>query len=157
MSHRIPDKRYRRLIKCPDTGEAVWSYEEYLNTEHWQLLREGYFERHDRKCGGCGTADGAIQLHHLTYSRIGNEDDKDLTPLCIACHHIVEDIKRGNDPCVRKKRMTSDDKLEAARKKKIKKKRRQRDRIKAYRAKVNTKRKKKRNRKAGKNLNFPKE
>ena len=36
----------------------------------------------------CGTNRG-VQLHHLTYERIGNEELDDLIALCSGCHQVV--------------------------------------------------------------------
>ena len=108
----------RKLIKCPDTGEAVWSYKAYLHTEHWALFREQYFLRNDRRCKGCGTVDGPIHLHHLTYARVGCEQDTDVTPMCKRCHEIVEHEKRGIKP---KKKMTREERQDARDRKRSKK------------------------------------
>lgn len=36
----------------------------------------------------CGATEG-LQLHHMTYERIGAEELTDLIPLCETCHNIV--------------------------------------------------------------------
>jgi len=34
-------------------------------------------------------------VHHLTYCRLGREDDSDLAILCSSCHSQVHEIKHG--------------------------------------------------------------
>lgn len=41
----------------------------------------------------CGKTD-ELQLHHLTYERLGDEDLSDLTPLCADCHAMVHVLER---------------------------------------------------------------
>ncbi|GAA4895614.1 hypothetical protein GCM10023203_57440 [Actinomycetospora straminea] len=40
---------------------------------------------HPKKCRNCG-ATRRIHLHHLTYTRLGHELDRDLMWLCARCH-----------------------------------------------------------------------
>lgn len=60
-------------------------YGDYIAGEGWRQRREQYFATHPRKCYMCGSEDN-VQLHHLTYERLGWEDDYDLEPLCKRCH-----------------------------------------------------------------------
>ena len=76
----------RRLIKCLDTGECFCSYRAYLKSEHWRNFRTAYFAEHYCACSKCETSEGAIQLHHLTYARIGMELFSDVVPVCAKCH-----------------------------------------------------------------------
>lgn len=38
-----------------------------------------------------------VQLHHLTYERIGDERLTDLRPLCIRCHALVHVLERRGE------------------------------------------------------------
>jgi len=82
---------HRKPIQCQDTGECVTSYAAYLKTRHWHRLRLKYFESFGCKCYHCDTRKPPIQLHHLTYVRLGNEDLGDLISLCRKCHMREED------------------------------------------------------------------
>jgi hypothetical protein len=64
------------------------SYADYLKSDHWKAFRKRYMKSgRPRLCLACGH--GRIQLHHLTYNRIGNERLEDLIPLCGDCHRKV--------------------------------------------------------------------
>lgn len=65
-------------------------YGEYLLTPHWRAKRAQRMEMSDWACDSCGkTAD---HVHHLTYERLGNEDLRDLIPLCVDCHYRIHDL-----------------------------------------------------------------
>lgn len=53
-------------------------------------------ERGPEVCERCGILPG-VQLHHLTYERIGSERPEDLQLLCKACHEFIHG-KRHVDP-----------------------------------------------------------
>jgi len=68
-------------------------YEEYLKTEHWVLFALKI--RKERKnCQDCGiSAEEArkrdrqnLNVHHLTYERIGHELPEDVVAICRYCH-----------------------------------------------------------------------
>lgn len=42
-----------------------------------------------KKCFACGSRRGPLHIHHLTYVRLGNEQLRDLRPLCVPCHREV--------------------------------------------------------------------
>jgi hypothetical protein len=44
-------------------------------------------------CQQCGKA-RATDAHHLTYVRLGFEEDKDLRALCAACHRLAHPERR---------------------------------------------------------------
>lgn len=78
-------------IVCEDTGEVAGSYAEYLRTAHWAKTREAAYLVHGRTCARCGRTDG-LNMHHLTYLRIGRENVLfDLVPLCRE-HHVEEHL-----------------------------------------------------------------
>lgn len=64
------------------------AYKDYLRSEKWQekrkerLLQDGY------RCQLCGTGKN-LEVHHVTYERIGNEKISDLVTLCNNCHQFV--------------------------------------------------------------------
>lgn len=70
-------------------------YREYLRSDHWKIRKKRYWKKHKRICFCCGKF--AILLHHITYSRLGGELNKDLVPLCKNCHErIHKDILKKN-------------------------------------------------------------
>jgi 5-methylcytosine-specific restriction endonuclease McrA len=64
-------------------------YLKYMKSEAWREKREESLRLHDFTCGDCGKRlFGALDVHHLTYRRLGNERMSDLLPLCHGCHNL---------------------------------------------------------------------
>lgn len=61
------------------------SYREYLSTAVWRTRRNRALKLAQYRCHQCGAGRG-LQVHHLTYARIGSEWDADLQVLCESCH-----------------------------------------------------------------------
>jgi len=69
-------------------SRAWWAwYGQYLRSGAWQKLRSRILVRDKYMCGACGEA--AHEVHHLTYARVGYEDDDDLISVCESCHHKI--------------------------------------------------------------------
>lgn len=60
------------------------NYTDYLQSEHWQDTRERKLSEVSC-CEKCGKSKG-LEVHHLTYERVGNEQMSDLRVLCATCH-----------------------------------------------------------------------
>jgi len=63
-------------------------YDEYLQTEHWQNVRERALIRANHKCQICSSKD-KLRVHHNTYNSRGNERDEDLIAVCDRCHRKI--------------------------------------------------------------------
>lgn len=61
-------------------------YSKYLSSKHWEETRLKKLEETD-KCEVCGSKK-QIQVHHLTYERVGAELMEDLRVLCNKCHFL---------------------------------------------------------------------
>lgn len=72
------------------------TYEEYLRTEHWKRTRRKALLRAGYQCQKCG-ATSYLEVHHVTYARLGAERPDDLIVLCRACHDYVHVARAGND------------------------------------------------------------
>lgn len=71
-------------------------YRALLSSARWKALRKERIRRAMHRCERCQRAQGDrrnLQLHHLTYERLGRELDTDLILLCKKCHEIA-DIER---------------------------------------------------------------
>lgn len=68
-------------------------YEDYINSFDWHLKRSQALSRADQKCGRCGSTEG-LEVHHLTYERLGNEEPEDLLVVCRSCHEKEDDKRR---------------------------------------------------------------
>jgi 5-methylcytosine-specific restriction endonuclease McrA len=74
------------------------NYDRYISGHRWrqnparraELVASGF---RCRLCNGDGK-DSAIEVHHRTYARLGNEQPGDLTALCSGCHRVVTDHLR---------------------------------------------------------------
>jgi len=78
-------------------------YGKYLQTPHWRRTRNAALMRAGYACDDCGKRSG-LQVHHLTYERIGAELPADLCVLCDPCHgdaHVRLAIARGT-PAIRR-------------------------------------------------------
>lgn len=82
---------------------AEW-YNNYLRSDHWQrtkikrLLRSHINEEWNAiKCEHelCGLYVPlmAINVHHRTYERLGNERMEDLQIVCRSCHGVIHDLE----------------------------------------------------------------
>lgn len=69
-------------------------YNKYIKGPKWAAKRELWFNTFGKWCRACGTAAGPIQLHHMTYDRLGRERMNDLVALCANCHREVEALYR---------------------------------------------------------------
>lgn len=63
----------------------ILSYRDYLQSEWWQERRLLALELAGWKCQDCGGTED-LEVHHLTYERLGAELDADLRALCHHCH-----------------------------------------------------------------------
>src|SRR6478735_8882859 len=65
------------------------AYKRYLKSPAWARKRQQVFEFYGKRCYVCKTRKGPIQVHHLTYRRLGNELMADVRPLCFTCHREI--------------------------------------------------------------------
>jgi hypothetical protein len=65
-------------------------YSLYLQTPHWQAMRQATWERCGNRCQLCNSQDG-LHVHHRTYENLGRENPEDLIVLCSKCHAKFHD------------------------------------------------------------------
>lgn len=68
--------------------ELQAEYEAYLRSPAWRELRGAVLARASDCCELCRIFD-AVQVHHLTYERLGNERLTDLLAVCATCHESL--------------------------------------------------------------------
>ena len=84
------------------------TYRRYLKTQHWQQIRAKVLQRAGNKCEMCGFEPwrpGTLQVHHLSYDRVGRESLEDLVAICPKCHmkiHGVDTASKRNSENVKK-------------------------------------------------------
>lgn len=88
----------KKKYTCRDTQEVCFGYENYLNTQHWKQFRDKIIKSR-KKCECCGAIEQIMNVHHISYSNIGKEKDRDVALLCINCHKYIHDIKSGKVEC----------------------------------------------------------
>ena len=69
-------------------------YKAYMTTVAWANKRRQVLERDSHECQICGRCD-ATNVHHLTYSSVGNEPLHHLVTLCTDCHHAIHYDESG--------------------------------------------------------------
>lgn len=62
-------------------------YAEYLETEHWKLVRHSALNRIGHACQVCKSR-GDLHVHHNSYERRGEELESDVIVLCADCHAL---------------------------------------------------------------------
>jgi predicted HNH restriction endonuclease len=63
--------------------------DDYLGSEGWRLRRILAIEAAGRRCQDCGWGDRTrrfLDVHHLSYARLGDELARDLVVVCRRCH-----------------------------------------------------------------------
>lgn len=90
------------------------AYADYLLSDHWKLTRQLALQRAGNRCqcGQCPLASfyphelrewfprsySRLEVHHLTYERLGAEVDDDLLVLCGWCHSRLHGLPVASEP-----------------------------------------------------------
>lgn len=83
---QIEREHRERTRKRREPGSAsVTRYRAYLESAAWQAKRLAALKRAGFVCLQCGSRD-RLEVHHLSYERLGDELPADLTVLCARCH-----------------------------------------------------------------------
>ena len=71
-------------------------YEQYIKSAKWRRISTAMKKFAGFTCQGCGAKlhPTELDVHHITYDRLGNERPSDLRVLCRAKCHPVADAKR---------------------------------------------------------------
>lgn len=75
-------------------------YRKYLKSGKWRQKRQRKFEEVGARCEECGSLRN-LQIHHVTYVRVGDELLSDLKVLCSSCHreaHGINAIDVSSEP-----------------------------------------------------------
>lgn len=68
-------------------------YKKYLQSQHWNNVKNNYYVHNPKECYICGSPE-YINLHHKTYKRLGEEREGDLISLCKdhhkECHELIQ-------------------------------------------------------------------
>ncbi len=78
------------------------NYEEYLKSEYWYALVRAKRHSVGNKCEKCGSTH-RLEVHHLTYERLGQEKLMDLQVLCSYHHKQVHGIETLSGQMMKRK------------------------------------------------------
>lgn len=70
------------------------SYAAFLASDYWRTFGNSV---RNLNCFGCGSS-VRLQVHHITYKRLGSELKTDVVTLCSRCHVEVHEIAKGGEP-----------------------------------------------------------
>lgn len=76
--------------------EPVFNKAVYLQSQQWKDIRKVILKRDNYTCRKCHEDNIPLEIHHITYARLGHEDYSDLVALCRTCHQSIHD-KHGYD------------------------------------------------------------
>lgn len=79
--------------------QAKMPYDQYLQTEYWQKIRQIKLTEAEWKCSACPETHG-LQIHHKSYKYRGREHLKlsTLLVLCDSCHKKVHGLDKPKPP-----------------------------------------------------------
>lgn len=91
-----PAKKIRRRRSRPN-------YSDYIASDRWLRKRQKALQHYGSKCSRCSSTSN-LQVHHVSYRRLGREAMRDLQVLCDYCHRIEHepDGVKLTDPLSRK-------------------------------------------------------
>ena len=70
------------------------SYSAYIRSPAWRTKRRERLALDKGRCVVCGAR--AVNVHHITYERLGDENvRRDLVSVCRACHKLLDAIERA--------------------------------------------------------------
>lgn len=67
----------------------------YMRSWAWQMRKVHKLNAAGHRCENCSEPYG-LEVHHLTYARLGRERDDDLVVLCRRCHQNEHRAKRDS-------------------------------------------------------------
>ena len=93
---KYPEPVFQEVdVQAPDLypGSDQWYKDKtkYLKSSLWQKIKKERLELDGYQCCSCWTTDEPLEIHHLTYDRLGCEQMKDLRSLCRECHQEQHD------------------------------------------------------------------
>ena len=81
--------------KQPSPGPQPSSYEARMRRPDWmEYYRPRILKRAGGFCEACGKKTRCLEVHHLTYKRLGRERDEDLQAVCRPCHPRADEIRK---------------------------------------------------------------
>lgn len=76
----------------PSTPRFSPEYTRYISSDAWREKRKRRLSIDRYRCANCGSRE-SLQVHHLSYARLGHERMSDLVTLCRGCHNLAHGRK----------------------------------------------------------------
>lgn len=84
-----PDKKKKHNYSKINFKKKYGSYKEYLKSSDWRVVKLRKLKsRMPYRCYCCNTYKN-LDLHHISYTRLGREKLSDLTWVCRNCHELI--------------------------------------------------------------------
>jgi len=95
--------RYKKIRMAKRKKPKKINYNDYISSPAWKKKRGQRILIDNKTCQMCGATNVLLNVHHITYDSLGNEDMKDLITLCVPCHaRVHEEMKGKSASTVRK-------------------------------------------------------
>lgn len=85
--NRTPKKTSPNKVSTLSTPQDG-IYKAYIKSPAWFAFRKAIVELRGYKCQLCQSIKD-IDLHHMTYKRLGKEDLRDVLLVCRTCHTFI--------------------------------------------------------------------
>lgn len=85
LAKRQSKKKLKKKKNKEKSGQWRSKYRKYLSSKEWADIRIDLFNARGRKCEQCESTKN-LQIHHLHYRNVFNEEPEDLMILCAMCH-----------------------------------------------------------------------
>lgn len=72
-----------------------YDYNSYIESDAWKEKARHIRERDGYRCRICGCSDDALEVHHITYANLYQEQDDDLITVCHSCHEKITESRRS--------------------------------------------------------------
>lgn len=97
---RLAIRLTRRVLRprrhYQPTARQQWYRGVYLQSPHWVAFRRQWWNEHpNARCHRCHRRQRPMDLHHLTYRRLGHERPTDVIPLHRSCHNATHRRTKG--------------------------------------------------------------
>ncbi len=88
---RVAGIRKSKLKKflAEESKSLGQTYKAYLKSDKWDFFRRKIIAERGAMCERCGELSPHLNVHHLTYVRLGNELPDDVKVYCLPCHKLM--------------------------------------------------------------------
>ena len=85
-------KKSKQKVKRNRLKTFKSRYFDYLKSKKWAQIKLDLYESRGKQCEVCESKRN-VQVHHLSYKNVFNEEPEDLILLCKNCHEKEHGIK----------------------------------------------------------------